>query len=155
MREALCFEVPYGVFTTSCGEQLLISIQSEREWQSFCDGVLQDGEAANDPRFSTSVSRVANRQATDQLVASRFHNHGVDELVERLTAADIAFARLKNAEALQKHPHLRKIQIDTASGSIELPAPGAIWTEKPRAYGSVPTIGQHTETILAEFVSTH
>lgn len=146
---------PYGVFTTSCGEQLLISIQSEREWQSFCDGVLQDGEAANDPRFSTNVSRVANRQATDQLVASRFHNHGVDELVERLTAGDIAFARLNNVEALQKHPHLRKIQIDTASGSIELPAPGAIWTEKPREYGSVPTIGQHTETILAEFVSTH
>src|SRR6056297_1809841 len=31
---------PYGVFTPKCGPPILISIQSDREWRTFCDKFL-------------------------------------------------------------------------------------------------------------------
>src|SRR5262249_18818988 len=42
---------PYGVFTTADGKQILISIQSDREWAKFCVEFLRQPEAATDQRF--------------------------------------------------------------------------------------------------------
>ena len=46
---------PYGVFGAADGRQILISIQSEREWKVFCAAVLQAPELAADPRFCSNV----------------------------------------------------------------------------------------------------
>ena len=49
---------PYGVFAAADGRQVLISIQSEREWKVFCADVLNAPDLAADPRFCTNVIRV-------------------------------------------------------------------------------------------------
>ena len=83
---------PYGVFTTKEGTPVLISIQSEREWAKFCQEFLRQPEAITDPRFCTNVARVENRAETDALVGGTFGELDVPQSVERLTAADVAFA---------------------------------------------------------------
>ncbi len=60
---------PYGVFATQDGRQVLISIQSEREWAALCTQVLDKPGLPSDLRFSTNVARVANRRETDGIVA--------------------------------------------------------------------------------------
>src|ERR1700740_1435561 len=63
---------PYGVFRSKDGKDILISIQSEREWKKLCTEVLDRPELPNDPRFANMVARVRNRQLTDKMVGDRF-----------------------------------------------------------------------------------
>jgi itaconate CoA-transferase len=52
---------PYGAFKTKDGADILISIQSDREWRVLAEKVLDDKALATDPAFATNVERVAAR----------------------------------------------------------------------------------------------
>ncbi|HRJ69893.1 MAG TPA: CaiB/BaiF CoA-transferase family protein [Beijerinckiaceae bacterium] len=132
---------PYGVFATRDGRQVLISIQSEREWAQFCAEFLQDASISKDPRFSSNVARVNHRAETDGMVARAFADLDLDEAVARLTRADTAFAAVSDMAALARHPHLRRITVDTPNGPVAYPAPAPIFVGETRAYDKVPAIG--------------
>jgi formyl-CoA transferase len=140
---------PYGVFTSKDGKPILISIQNDREWRSLCKGVLGDPSLGDDPRFATNLARVRHRPQTDGRVAETFSAATHDELVERLTKADIAFAEVNGMEELSRHPHLRRASLMTPNGEIAYPAPAAIFDGKPRRLGAVPELGYHTQAVRA------
>ncbi len=133
---------PYGVFTTKDGKQVLISIQSEREWVKFCAAFLKDADIPKDPRFATNVARVANRPATDSMVQAAFGALTATEAEARLIAADTAFASVNDMDGLSHHPHLRRITVDTPNGPVAYPAPAPILAGEERTYGNVPGIGE-------------
>ena len=57
-------------------------------------------------------------------VAAVFATHDVEPLMQKLAAADIAFARVNDsAPCFGKHPHLRRVTVDTPSGPASIPAP--------------------------------
>ena len=66
-----------------------------------------------------------------------------DALIEILDGADIAFAELNDMAALSRHPHLRRIEVETEAGAVAYPAPAAIFVGEPRHFGPVPRIGEH------------
>jgi itaconate CoA-transferase len=134
---------PYGVFRTKDDKAILISIQSDREWVKFSAEFLHNPAAAKDDRFSTNVARVANRAATDALVAEAFADLEERKARELLTRADVAFASVNDMAALSVHPHLRRITVQTPAGAVSYPAPAPIFTGAPRAYGAVPELGAH------------
>jgi itaconate CoA-transferase len=134
---------PYGVFRTRDNKDILISIQSDREWAKFSAEFLQNPAAARDERFSTNVARVANRVATDALVAETFASLDEPAVRDLLTRSDVAFASVNNMAALSVHPHLRRITVETPNGAVSYPAPAPIFAGAPRAYGPVPKIGVH------------
>ncbi|WP_315701345.1 MULTISPECIES: CaiB/BaiF CoA-transferase family protein [unclassified Bradyrhizobium] len=133
---------PYGVFTSKDGKDILISIQSEREWKTLCAKVLDQPALPDDPRFCNMVERVRNRALTDRIVADRFGAMTRDELLDRLTTADIAFAEVNSMADLSIHPHLRRIEVATPKGVVTYPAPAAIIVGEERHYGAVPSIGE-------------
>ena len=139
---------PYGVFTTRDGADILISIQSDREWRVLANDVLGDAALAADPAFATNVERVKRRAETDARVQAVFGATDVAALSKKLDAAEIAFARVSDMAVLARHPHLRRITIATPSGPVSYPAP-------PRArapgYGAVPGLGEHSDKVRAEF----
>jgi formyl-CoA transferase len=134
---------PYGVFRSADGRDILISIQSEREWKKLCAEVLGQPDLPNDPRFAGMVERVRNRALTDKTVGDSFATMTRDELLKRLSDADIAFAEVNSMADLTVHPHLRRIEVDTPRGVVTYPAPGAIVVGENRHYGAVPAIGEH------------
>ncbi len=133
---------PYGAFRSGDGKDILISIQSEREWKKLCADVLRQPELPNDPRFSSMVERVRNRALTDKTVGDIFASLTRDELLKRLSDADIAFAEVNTMADLAVHPHLRRIEVDTPNGKVNYAAPAAIFVGEPRHYGAVPGIGE-------------
>jgi crotonobetainyl-CoA:carnitine CoA-transferase CaiB-like acyl-CoA transferase len=133
---------PYGVFTTRDGRQLLISVQSDREWASFAARVLAAPELAGEPRFATNLARVTHRAETDTLTARALAALDAEEATAALTAADIAFASVNDMAGLLAHPHLRRITVGTEGGPVALPAPAPIVAGAARAYGPVPALGQ-------------
>ncbi len=133
---------PYGAFRSRDGKDILISIQSEREWKKLCADVLGQPELPNDPRFANMVERVRNRALTDKTVGGIFASMNRDELLKRLAAADIAFAEVNTMADLAVHPHLRRIEVDTPNGPVSYAAPATIVVGQPRHYGAVPGIGE-------------
>src|SRR5260221_13438892 len=59
---------PYGVFRSRDSKDILISIQSERDWKKLCADVLGQPHLTKDPRFATMVERARNRELTDKAV---------------------------------------------------------------------------------------
>jgi formyl-CoA transferase len=88
------------------------------------------------------LERVRNRQLTDTAVGDIFATLSRDDLLKRLSAADIAFAEVNTMTDLAVHPHLRRIEVDTPKGVVAYPAPAAIFVDQPRHYGAVPGIGE-------------
>jgi itaconate CoA-transferase len=129
---------PYGVFTASDSEPILISVQSDREWAKLCRDFLRKPDLATDPRFDTNVARVTNRSDTDAVVAEGFARFDSRAAIEALLAANIALARVSDMETLSSHPHLRRITVDTPNGPVSLPAPAPVFVNEERSYGPVP-----------------
>ncbi|HKU06156.1 MAG TPA: CoA transferase, partial [Bradyrhizobium sp.] len=103
-----------------------------------------------DPRLANNVERVRNRSLTDKTVSDSFGKLTRDELLTKLADADIAFAEVNTMEDLSRHPHLRRIEVDTPNGKVSYPAPAAIVVGEKRKYRAVPGIGDHHELPKAQ-----
>jgi itaconate CoA-transferase len=143
---------PYGAFRSRDGIDILISIQSDREWRVLAEKVLGDRVLAADPAFATNVGRVKHRAATDGKVAKTFGALDADALEQKLATADIAFARVNSPAELARHRHLRRISVGTPSGPVSYPAPAEGHAAASRSYGPVPALGEHTDEVRAEFM---
>jgi crotonobetainyl-CoA:carnitine CoA-transferase CaiB-like acyl-CoA transferase len=143
---------PYGAFATADGAEVLIAIQSEREWRDFCEQFLQAPQLADEPGFESNVSRVANRRAVDQRIAAVFAQRSRAEAIEQLRRAKTAFGFVNDIAGLARHPALRRVTAETPYGPIRMAAPGVQVAGGPTpTLGAVPAIGEHTEAIRAEF----
>ncbi len=129
---------PYGTFTTRDGQPILISVQSDREWKKLAELFLGKPELGTDPLFATNVARVANRAETDATVARGFARLNADEAIAALLKADVALASVSDMEQLSRHPHLRRITVQTPNGPVSYPAPAAVFLGEERIYGAVP-----------------
>lgn len=140
---------PYGAFRSLDGRDILISIQSDREWKAFCTVVLELAGLCDDPQVATVFARVRNREITDKIVADAFGSLSHKALIERLDRAQIAYGEVNSAAQLSSHPHLRRIEVDSPNGPVSLPAPAAIVVGEDRKFGSIPALGEDTDAVLA------
>ena len=146
--------VPYGPFRAGDGGTVFLSVQNEREFVRFCEGVLRNPGLAQDPRFASSPARQANRAAMHDAIEAVFSTLDSDEVVERLEKADIANARLNSMQEFWDHPQLkargRWRKVGSPAGEIDaLKPPANIEGMEPRM-GPVPAVGQHGRAILEE-----
>ena len=143
---------PYGPFRTADGKTIMLGLQNEREWLSFCNNVLEQPALATDPRFSSNSRRVAARAELQTIILDAFSGFSAEQAVARLDAAGIANARLKDVHDVWRHPQLntRWTSVETSVGTIPaLLPPGAPQAFTPRM-DPVPALGEHTNKILAE-----
>jgi itaconate CoA-transferase len=144
---------PYGAFETEDGSLVLISIQNEREWASFCAGVLGEPDLPSRPGYESNNARVANRPEVDAHVAGVFRTMTRDEAAERLRGARTAFGFVNEVADLVSHPALRRAEVMTPNGAASVVAPPAIVDGAPRRLGPVPGIGEQDAAIRAEFAA--
>ncbi|MEQ6438335.1 CaiB/BaiF CoA-transferase family protein [Comamonas sp. w2-DMI] len=143
---------PYGPFPAGDGKVVMLGLQNEREWVSFCDEVLRQPELARDPRYGSNAARSAARAELRALIVDVFSKLSAEEVIERLDRAQIANAHMNTMHDLWEHPQLkaRARWADVATPAGEVPAllpPGVpnTWTAR---MDPVPALGQHTDAIL-------
>ena len=144
---------PYGPFPAGDGRDVILGIQSEREFAKFCDLILGDPALATDPRFDSNSNRSANATALTAIITAAFAGSTAEEIIARLDAAGIANARLNDMAGLWAHPQLkarnRWREVETPAGPVPaLLPPGNLGDTAPRM-DPVPALGAHTATILA------
>jgi len=145
---------PYGPFPAGDGKTVMLGLQNEREWELFCEAVLQRPELARDPRFASNSKRSQDREALRAIIVEVFSRHSAEQVIERLDAAQIANARMNDMHDVWEHEQLkarrRWVDVDTPVGPLPaLLPPGAPDAASVRM-DAVPALGQHTDTILAE-----
>ena len=142
---------PYGAYTCADGEQIVIAIQNEREWQRLCCRVLEDDEFAGDERFGSNQRRVERRDEVDARIGAVFDALERDQVVARLDAAGIAYGRLNDVAGLAGHSQLRRVAVDTPSGAAEVVAVAAQSPGRDEPRRRVPALDEHGQRIREEF----
>lgn len=144
---------PYGAFATGDGGQVLFAVQNDREWRRLCDIVLGDPELADDPRYVDQPNRVARADALEALIEERFAAFTTDEVRALLEKAEIAVARLNGIRDLSDHHQLRArgrwVDTPHPGGSAETLRPPWSVPADAQDFGSVPALGEHTDSVLA------
>ena len=62
--------IPTARSAAGDGKTVMLGLQNEREWQAFCDKVLQQPALATDPRFDTNASATPTRRADAVILES-------------------------------------------------------------------------------------
>ncbi len=145
---------PYGPFATGDSNLVLLSIQNEREWQRFCEVVLERPTFVTDPRFNNNSQRVANRQVLEGEITAVFAEMNREEVIGRLEKAQIANAAINSVEDFLAHSQLaarqRWREIDSQGGRLPALLPPVTMADSDPVLGPVPQMGEHTEMILRE-----
>ena len=145
---------PYGPFECGDGEVVFLGIQNEREWERFCEAVLEHPAMAKEERFATNSGRVANREALDKEIEGVFKRLSAEEVIERLEEAQIANARMRTVHGFLDHPQLeardRWREVGSPAGPLRALLPPATMSGVEPTMAAVPEVGEHTDRILAE-----
>tara|TARA_B100000700_G_scaffold300257_1_gene368193 strand:+ start:25451 stop:26626 length:1176 start_codon:yes stop_codon:yes gene_type:complete len=145
---------PYGPFPAGDGQTVILGLQNEREWQAFCEVVLQDASLVGDARFSNNAKRSANREELRALVCTAFADLSAEQVIARLEQAKIANAHVNDMHGVWQHPQLearqRWVEVNSSAGPLPaLLPPGRNNAYTPRMAG-VPALGEHSTQLLRE-----
>jgi itaconate CoA-transferase len=145
---------PYGPFECGDGETIFLGLQNEREWESFCEVVLGQPGLAEDERFESNSERVENVGALRQAIEDILGQLSSEEALERLDSAKIANARMRNVKGFLDHPQLearnRWREVGSSVGPLRALLPPATMDGTEPVLDPVPSVGEHTATIIAE-----
>ena len=140
---------PYGAYRVKGDGQILIAIQSDREWCIFCDAVLGQPELGQDPRFVNNTERVRHRDVMDKIINAVFGRYDIDEITQLLDDAQIACGRLSSVEDLADHALIRNQVADFDGVEVSM-ADLPVVTDGVRPT-VVPVLDQHGSSIRKEF----
>ena len=144
---------PYGPFDTADGT-VFFGIQNEREWAAFCADVLVHPELGTHPDFRGNALRVQHRPALHRAISQVLGTLSSVEVLARLDGANIANAQLRSMQDFSAHPQLtargRWQNVDSPVGPVRSLIPPVTSRETGFRMDPVPSVGQHTDEILAE-----
>jgi len=145
---------PYGPFPAGDGKIVMLGLQNEREWVTFCTQVLGQPALATDERFASNSKRTVARDELRAIIVAAFVSLTAAEVVERLDAAGIANARMNDMREVWAHPQLaarhRWTEVGTPAGPVPALVPPGVAPDAHPRMDAVPALGQHTVAILHE-----
>jgi itaconate CoA-transferase len=145
---------PYGPFPAGDGKVVMLGLQNEREWATFCDKVLARPELETDVRFSSSQKRSSARKELYDIIVELFSSLTAEEIVKRLDEAQIGNARMNDMQDVWDHGQLRARNrwrdVQSPVGPIKAMLPPGVPESFDPRIDPIPAVGEHTDSILAE-----
>ncbi|ANQ75628.1 MULTISPECIES: CaiB/BaiF CoA transferase family protein [Rhodococcus] len=143
---------PYQIFSTS-DRPIMIATSTDRMFTTLCR-TLGPVELATDARFVTMDRRLANRDELAALLQDILVTKGSGEWLDIISAAGIPVGPVNDLAETLAHPlTLERNMIAPAEEGriadlvqIHLPMDG----ERSASRRQAPSLGEHTETVLAE-----
>ncbi|MBU6266908.1 MAG: CoA transferase [Sphingomonadales bacterium] len=95
---------PHNAYPCAGTEWLSIAVATDSEWQALAR--ILAPELGADPRFATLESRLANRHALDEALATHTRHHAAAPLAERLRQSGVPSFRCQSSLDLCSDEHL-------------------------------------------------
>lgn len=134
---------------------IMVAAYHPARWSALCN-VIGAPALATDPRFANNQSRLSHREALLRELESYMIAHPRAYWLEQFAAVDIICGPINNyAEVTRSAPFMEAGLAETVThpvaGTLTMPRSmiGAVG-ERPRTRRVAPTLGQHTQEILAE-----
>ena len=145
---------PYGPFKAGDGGTVMLGLQNEREWFSFCEVVLEDPVLATDRQFDSNLKRNQNRDSLLTIINACFSRLTTEEVIRKLDEAQIANALLNDMSGLWQHKQLqarnRWVSVGSPAGLLPSLLPPGINSGYDYRMDAIPEVGEHTQSILEE-----
>jgi itaconate CoA-transferase len=147
--------VPYGGYLTADGDEVMIGVQNEAEWERLCRDALNAPGMAQDSRLAGNEGRVRHREEVERRLSAAVARLATADLLARLEHAQIAYASVNGVEDVLAHPQLaaRWTEITAADREVDVLLPPVSHSGFTPALGPVPAHGQHTAAVLAELAA--
>jgi crotonobetainyl-CoA:carnitine CoA-transferase CaiB-like acyl-CoA transferase len=145
---------PYDTFTAADGE-LFLAVGNDDQFQRFCAAAGQQHLLA-DERFSTNPRRVTNEAALKLLLEPVIRARTRADWIRELTAAGVPCGAVRSVpEALSDPQVSARRMIEAVEHAVLGPikvlgTPIKLSDTAPSIRSAPPTLGQHTDKILAE-----
>lgn len=149
------FAAPYGLFRVADG-LIYLAIASDTHWRRFCEA-LGFKDLLDDPRYKSNQDRVKNKRDLEAEVEARLRGYRLEELFRILRENGIPGAPFYTVDKLLKDPHLMARSIiglvpwgerSVRTSLNPLVINGVRYSRATKA----PSLGEHTELILKEFL---
>lgn len=149
------FYAPYGTFRCKDGRDIQIASFNNKFFHNICRAIERE-DFMSDPRFASIESRLEHAGALHDEVRAEFARRNSDDLLRRLSEADVMAAPVNSYRQTFGDPQVchnrMAVEIDHARvGKLKV---GGIPVKLKKTPGAVrlppPTLGQHTVEILHE-----
>jgi crotonobetainyl-CoA:carnitine CoA-transferase CaiB-like acyl-CoA transferase len=155
-RQSALASAPYNAFPTTDG-WVAIHVVTEGHWRNLLKAMARE-DLADDPRFASNAARVANLEATDEIVAAWTKEMEKKEVFARARHYRVPCAPVRTVPEVMNDPHMHSRgmleRIDHPElGNIIVP------TTPLRLHGAArvptvpsPLIGEHNEEIYGDWL---
>ena len=143
------FVAPYGGYLCGDGRQVLLSIQNDREWQTFCGEILGQPELGTDPRFIHNTDRFAHKELLAEIITTCFADYKAAQIITMLDKSRIACARLNAVEDVSDHPFLKNRTV--SMGDTEIQIADLPVRRQGGSVATAPLPDQHGRALREEF----
>jgi crotonobetainyl-CoA:carnitine CoA-transferase CaiB-like acyl-CoA transferase len=146
--------VPYTTYAAA-DAMLALAVGNDSQFGK-CAGVLGHPEWAQDARFATNRARVENRGLLDALIGEALAKDTAESWAAKLKAVGVPCGRINTVAQALDDPHTTaRRMVETVThptiGELKMLGIPFKFSDTPAAVGRAPpTLGQHTDEILAE-----
>ena len=143
------FIAPYGTFKCKNNDEILISIQNNREFEKFCKNILKKESLHKNPKFKNNPERYKNRVELDEIITKCFLKYSKDEIQKKLDREGIANALLNDIADLSSHQFLKNENAIINNERISIAALPIKTSNKFQI--KVPSINENGKKLRSEF----
>lgn len=146
--------VPYQAFATRDG-YIILAVGNDGQFAKFCT-VAGRPDLAKDERYATNPARVANRKELVALLEELIRTRDSHDWLAALEEVGVPCGPINDLTAVFEDPQVkaRNIHQDLphpTQGSVPTVASPIRYSGTPLVHDTAPpTLGQHTDTVLAE-----
>jgi len=148
------YACPHGAYPCKGDDRwCVISVFTEKEWQALCDAIGKPA-LAEDPKFTTTISRVQNVDELDKIIAQWTSGRDATETMNVLQKAGVPAGVVAKGQDIYESPQLKARNFfHESSYYTPNPAkPGIEWEKGARQAiaGSVPINFSETPCVFSE-----
>ena len=142
--------MPYETFGASDGD-FVLAIGNDDQWRRFC----RAAGLAEDERFATNRGRVTRYDELKPILDERLKRDTRRQWIERLNAAGVPCGSVRDLKEVLTDPQLAArdmiaaVDHSTIGALSLLGVPVKLSSTPGEVRSPPPTLGQHTETVLA------
>ena len=137
---------PYGLYGMADGTDVLVGVQSNRDWAAFAEHVLLDTALITDVRFADNVDRITNIIDLEAIIDAAFMAVSSEEILARLKTGGVTHSQVRGPLALWQHEQLRArdrfMSVTTPTGDAEVYKPPFNISDVDGPATHVPDLGE-------------
>ena len=147
---------PYGLYGLADGTDVLVGVQSNRDWAAFAEYVLLDEALVDDPRFADNPDRIANIDDLEAIINRSFGGAPADEILQRLQSSKVTHSKVNDPLALWQHDQLRSrdrfMTVETPTGAAEMYKPPFNISGTDEVAATVPQLGEDGTDLVSRIL---